>query len=147
MDTWVVKPFQGISILDNDGGGKFNKSHSHFLPGAHDVRVADLDGDGDKDLVASAAYYQETGLIRPDSAPSIVWLERGPDGSYTSHTLETSKSMHFSLDIGDLDADGDLDIIAANSYLATMPARDSQAPAPPASAPHWFNHFENRKNP
>ena len=72
------------------------------LDGASDVKLADLDGDGDIDVVA-VGYF----------AHDIVWYEN--DGaktpSFTKHFIDADISSARNVSIVDLDNDGDLDVI------------------------------------
>ncbi len=73
-----------------------------------DVRLGDLDGDGDLDaFVASAREDGVTG------ASNRVWLNDG-SGNYSDSGNRLGDSFSFSLELGDLDGDGDLDAFVAN---------------------------------
>ncbi|HET8936552.1 MAG TPA: VCBS repeat-containing protein [Polyangiales bacterium] len=87
------------------------------------VRAGDLDGDGDFDLlVLSMALNVDTvadadadaGSMPPSPLVSrlTVW-ERGPEGLSQRSVLRSSAGMSFPMpyELGDVDADGDLDIV------------------------------------
>ena len=65
-----------------------------------DIRAADLDGDGDQDLVA-VGY-------------ALSWWENDGDEQFTKHTFDLTVAGSAPLEaaIADIDADGDLDIAA-----------------------------------
>jgi len=71
-------------------------------PGAHSVVVADLDGDGDTDIVAAAAA-------------EILWLENGGDGAVWTRRV-VSNVVANALDVGvaDVDGDSDVDVVSAD---------------------------------
>ena len=75
--------------------------------GAYSVYVADMDGDGDLDIV-SASYEDDT----------VAWYEN--DGalnpSWTAADISTSTDGPSSVFVADMDGDGDLDIVAASAY-------------------------------
>ncbi len=72
----------------------------------HSVRAADMDGDGDLDLV-TAEMHQST---NPDEVS--VYLNNGNALSWTQQVLATTGSHN--LQVGDIGSDGDMDLFGAN---------------------------------
>ncbi|MGB0387313.1 MAG: FG-GAP-like repeat-containing protein [Ardenticatenaceae bacterium] len=71
--------------------------------GARDVYAADLDADGDLDLLG-AAY----------DADEIAWWANNGDGtSWTKHVVGTDFNGAIAVTAADLDGDGDLDVLGA----------------------------------
>ncbi|SVE37921.1 uncharacterized protein METZ01_LOCUS490775, partial [marine metagenome] len=71
-----------------------------------DVHVADMDGDGDLDIV-SASYDDDT----------IAWYENNgaSDPTWTAADIATSADGAVGLHIADMDGDGDPDIVATSA--------------------------------
>lgn len=78
--------------------------HTHTMNGVLTLRCADLDGDGDLDVVAS-----------PETDNKLVWLENVPSGPWPEHLLwQDQTDIYESQEILCVDAegDGDIDILA-----------------------------------
>ena len=87
FDDFLLKPYQGIQWLENEGRYPYTAHPLASLAGAHRALAVDLDGDGDLDVVASAMIaLAREGVER--TLPSIVWLERTGPKRFTRHTLE-----------------------------------------------------------
>lgn len=71
-------------------------------PPAHAVESADMDGDGDSDLV----------LVAP-SSHEIFLLTQGPDGQFTKSAVGSGDDNGWGAEIGDVNGDGRPDIVQA----------------------------------
>jgi hypothetical protein len=112
FDNRYVPPWHGAQWLENLGDGRFAYHRLTDLSGACRIRAADLDLDGDLDLVVSAFLPSEVkpNSATPDKWASLVLLEQVGPGRFVRHTLETGYPYHASLEIADFDHDGDLDL-------------------------------------
>ncbi len=131
FDDQIIKPYHGIQWLENRGTFPFVEHALADMPGVSVARAADLDGDGDLDIVAGAfiaggADIDEAGL------PALIWLEQTTRGVFTRHTLEMGTPRHAALDAGDFDHDGDIDIAVGNFHV-----QGKGAP--------WVEIWENRR--
>ncbi|MCA9166584.1 MAG: VCBS repeat-containing protein [Planctomycetales bacterium] len=77
------------------------------------VVFADVDGDGDSDIVADNTCR----WLEPVVTPRVTWYEH-LDGQGTfgpPHVVDTERGATYSTDVADLDNDGDLDLLSATS--------------------------------
>jgi hypothetical protein len=77
--------------------------------GAVTVFAADVDSDGDMDLL-SASFVDDT----------IAWFENDGSQNFTEHTISTEADGAYSVLTADVDGDGDLDVISASIYDDTI---------------------------
>jgi hypothetical protein len=126
------KKYHGIRIYLNDGKWNFKESWFYPLNGAFKAVAADFDGDGDLDI-AAISYFPDY-----DKSPeeSFVFLEnQGTKGAlnFKAHTFrDSARGRWLTMDVGDLDGDGDLDIVLGGAYL--VPFR-----APEQLKDRWHN--------
>lgn len=120
---YLLKPYHGVQWLDNQGGLKFTLRRLIDLYGAGTPVVADLDGDGRRDVLIGsflpAAYFPQRGKLKHDS---LVWLRQAAPGHFVPHSLETSAFDHLTCAVGDLDSDGRPDLAIGNFIIGGPPA-------------------------
>ena len=83
----------------------------------HCVLLADLDGDGAKDIVTGKRYRGHAGADPGANEPlCIFWyrVEKGADPHFTKYIASYDENIGIGADltVHDIDQDGDLDIIA-----------------------------------
>jgi VCBS repeat protein len=107
------KKYHGIRIYLNDGNWNFKESFFYPLNGAFKCVAADFDGDGDLDI-AAISFFPDY-----DKSPeeSFVYLENVGGMQFKAHTFpDCSRGRWLVMDVGDLDGDGDLDIVLGGAY-------------------------------
>jgi hypothetical protein len=105
-----------IAWHENDGtpadGGWVTHSIDTTADGAQAVSTADLDGDGDLDVLA-ASYNDNT----------IAWYENDGtplDGGWTKHVINSSALGAWGVSAADMDGDGNLDVLSASDKDGTV---------------------------
>ena len=114
-----------IAWYENDGAADPSWSAENIATSAdsaQDVHVADLDGDGDLDIV-SASFADDT----------IAWYENNgaANPTWTASNIATSADGAYDVHIADMDGDGDLDIISASSGDDTIAWYENDGAADP----------------
>jgi hypothetical protein len=97
-------------VFLNDGQGTFKDATRQVFGGikalARVVKVADLNADGAPDIVLGTTYDTQSRLLLGDGKGGFDDATRG--------NLPTEKLSVGDLEVGDVDADGDLDLVLAD---------------------------------
>lgn len=109
-------PQASTKILYGNGKGDFTIQEIGKGMGNHESRVADLDGDGDIDIL-SKPYNWETPRID-------IWLNQSNSGKsklplnkWRRHLIGTLKDQGTHIVYGDFNNDGKIDLAAADSWF------------------------------
>ncbi len=129
LDIVLAMEFQPNILLVNDGSGVFTDQSSERLPivrrDSEDVGVADVDGDGDPDLV----------FVTEDDLVNELYLNdrAGRFRDASGRIGDTGRSN--ALEMTDIDGDGDVDLVIGNAGPNRMLLNDGNG---------WFAVDPNR---
>lgn len=111
FDSHLAKPYHGLQWLENTGSLPYRLHRLADMIGSYRAVPADLDGDGDLDIVL-AGFLPSDLVDRPplDQHDSLVVLEQTALGKFARHRLESGQFHHAAVEVADFDEDGDLDV-------------------------------------
>ena len=110
---------RGIMVLaavlafgTGDAYGQINWTDHDIDPsinGIWDIRIIDIDHDGDLDIVGAAK-----------DADDVVWYENDGTQNFTRHIIDGAFESTKYVDVADFDGDGDLDIVATAAGVSNV---------------------------
>lgn len=113
----IAQEHEALEVFLNCGNRQF-KPHPLYPAqepafGSNGLEAIDLDRDGDIDFVLSNGDMFDSYTIKPYH--QLRWLENRGDQTFVEHHLVFMPGVHGAT-VGDLDLDGDLDIVTAACF-------------------------------
>ena len=124
--TYTPKPYHGMRLHINDGNNRFEEKYFYPMNGATRVVSRDFDQDGDFDfgLLSTFPDYENT------KESSFIYLENKNTTGFIFEDF-TFKESNFArwllMDAGDVDGDGDEDIILSAFPYVFTPVPEEQS--------------------
>jgi hypothetical protein len=102
-----------LTVLHNEGGGRFSSHqlHVHSNPHPHTVAAADVNGDGHLDLITDSWAENRLTLLLADGRGG--WQSPGTP-------IEVGRKPYINVIATDLDGDGHVDLVMPNSGFDTV---------------------------
>lgn len=108
----LPRPWHGLQWLENKGNLKFKYHRICDFPGAFSAKSTDFDGDNDNDifLISGFNYWEKP------NAESLIYLEN-KGNTFTKHTIAKTPTHLITMDIGDFNNDGCIDLVTGGVYV------------------------------
>ena len=115
-DNWDYSPtrknYHGVRLYLNDRKDNFKEAWFYPLYGASKALARDFDGDGDIDI-AAISFYDD--LERPEQS-FVLLTNEGKLNFKAYSTPEAASGKWLTMEAGDFDGDGDMDIVLGSYY-------------------------------
>ena len=112
--------YHGLSLLKNDGQGKFQYERLMKFSGAYDSALYDIDDDGIKEIVVVGFRPLMDGLVDYGSHSNLAWLDWDDNSWNAVFPLNDIDGPMISLETVDVDGDGMDELIAANHDIFSV---------------------------
>ncbi len=115
----VSQEWEEVYVFDNDGAGQFTTRLLYGVAdsdyGSSGIGLADLDGDGDTDIIWSNGDAFVATDYRPLPSHGVQWLENLGDMKFVFHRVGAFPGAYDPC-AADFDSDGDLDILSVSAF-------------------------------
>ena len=118
----VLKPYHGVYIFLNDGKNRFRQTWFYPLNGCYKAIARDFDGDGDPDI-ATISFFAD---FEHQPEEGFVYFQNTGNWQFVPYTLPEAKSGRWiTMNAGDLDGDGKVDLVLGNFSVGPTPRNAS----------------------
>lgn len=112
----VLKPYHGVYIFLNDKSNRFKQKYFFPIHGCYKAIARDYDGDGDLDI-ATISFFAD---YEHQPEESFVYLENKGNLNFQPYSFpEAEFGRWLTMDAGDIDGDGRIDIVLGNFSIGT----------------------------
>ncbi len=113
----VLKPYHGAYIFLNDKSNHFKQKYFFPINGCYKAIARDYDGDGDLDI-ATISFFPD---YAQQPGENFIYLENKGGFNFQPYTFPEAKADRWlTMDAGDIDGDGKIDIILGNFSLGRV---------------------------
>lgn len=105
-----------LMVLERGFEGDFSsRSIAEEFQDIGSIEVADIDGDGDSDLLVTGTPMRY-GATDPQAVETVMWMENDGTGGLRYHKIDSLRVRPSDAAIADLDQDGILDFVVYGLY-------------------------------
>ena len=126
----LAQEHETVVAYVNQGDFTFEQNVIYQAPhpnwGSTGIALADLDKDGDLDVLLTHGDTFDDGIVKPYHG--IQWLENTGRYPYVEHTIAAMAGVHRARAV-DLDGDGDLDVVACALLASGADVDEKTLPA------------------
>ena len=133
--SFSKKAFHGVHLYVNDGRNNFKEAYFYPAYGASKTIARDFDQDGDLDM-ALIAFFAENDKGKNEG---FLYFQNQGNLTFKVSNLGIEEGPHYIvMDAGDVDKDGDLDILLGNYQFGK---RKPGAKVPPGLQMHYIKNL------